>query len=78
VYEHENSKKEKLIGEKQRAQENEESVQPQAAKEGAREKDSRQRERRETLSLEKWSVSLYPKSSLCVFIMNLTNIPASS
>jgi hypothetical protein len=34
------------------------------------------REERETLSLEKLPVSLYPKSSLCIFIMCLPDILA--
>ena len=37
-----------------------------------------EREERETLSLENLPVSLYPKCSLCIFIMCLPDIPASS
>jgi hypothetical protein len=42
VYEYESSRKEKSTGEKQRAQENAECVQPQAASECVREKESRE------------------------------------
>ena len=42
VYKHENLQKEKHTGEKQSAQENAECVQPQAATEQAREKESRE------------------------------------
>ena len=42
VYECESSRKEKGTGEKQRAQENAECVQPQAASECVREKESRE------------------------------------
>ena len=43
-----------------------------------RKRAENEREERETLSLEKLPVSLYPKSSLCIFIMHLPDIPASS
>ena len=73
VYEWESTGKEKHS-----VQENAECVQPWAESEWAREKESREWQRRETLSLEKLSASLYPKSSLCIFIMYLPDIPASS
>jgi hypothetical protein len=66
-------RKQKYTGEKQSVhrQENAECVQPQAARE-------KEREKRATLSLGKLTVSLYTKSSLCLFIMLLPDIPASS
>lgn len=43
-----------------------------------RERRQRVREKREIVSIEKLPVSLYPKSCLCIFIVCLPDIPASS
>ena len=53
-------------------------VQPQAASEWERKTAENEGEERETLSLEKLPVSLYPKSNLYIFIMRLLDIPAFS
>jgi hypothetical protein len=76
----ESSRKEKHTGEKQRAQKRMLSVcsLQLRANEPERKKAENEREVRETLSLEKLPVSLYPKNSLCVLIMRLPDIPASS
>ena len=66
------------VQEKKSAQEKAECVQPQAVSKWMRGRAESEREERETLSLEKLPVSLYPKTTLCIFIMRLPDIPASS
>ena len=48
------------------------------ANELERKRAENEREKRETLSLEKLPVSLYPKSRVCIFIMYLPDFSASS
>ena len=78
VCERESSRKEKHMGEKQRAQENTECVQPQPATEREREREreraENEREERETLRLEKLPVILYPKK-VCVYLLCAFQIP---